>query len=186
MWISTEVLIYKVFIFNQPCHQMYRYACLFSSEIFKLGFFCYYIFFSSLMFFKKLNTFQCLICQQINEIDWTCQQPLAIKLPLKLRYLMWIHSLPLFSNIIASLCFVSKGTEISWFEMNGANIFWIFFIDEIGFFSVLLYHKTARQVSSCASSVIPVLWQVIHSQLQPFLYACSISTEKSLQLRSGN
>lgn len=97
---------------------------------------------------------------------------------------MLIHSLSLFSNIIASLCFVSKGIELSWFETNGASIFWTFFIDEIGFFPILLYHKTARQVSSCASSVIPVLWQVIHSQLQPFLYACSISTEKSLQLRS--
>lgn len=70
--------------------------------------------------------------------------------------------------------------------MNAITIFWVFFIDKIGFFPDVPYCKTARQASSCASSVIPVPRQVIHSQLQPFLYAWSISVEKSLQLRSSN
>lgn len=96
-----------------------------------------------------------------------------------------IYLLSFLSSIIASLHVVSKGLDIFWFEINGANIFWIFFICKIGFFPVLQYHHTAKQVCFCSRSVIPVPRQVIRSQLQPFLYAWNISAE-NLQLRSNN
>lgn len=99
---------------------------------------------------------------------------------------MLIYSLSSFSNIVASLCFISKGVEIFWSEINVGIIFWVFFIAKSVFFPDLPYHKTAGQASSCSGSVIPVPRQVIHSQLQPFLYAWNISVEKSLQLRSSN
>lgn len=81
---------------------------------------------------------------------------------------------------------VSKGMEIFWLEINGVNFFWVFFIDKISFFPVLPFCKTAGQASSCSGSVIPVPQQVIHSRLQPFLYAWNIPIEKGLQLRSSN
>lgn len=98
-----------------------------------------------------------------------------------------IYLLSFLSSIIASLHFVSKGLDLFWFEINGANIFWIIYsyvkLASSQFSKTII--QLAKQDSLCSRSVISVPRQVIHSQLQPFLYAWNISA-KNLQLRCNN